>query len=703
MTKRLIYICDWLPPDFGAVGQYAVLDARERASEGWTVTLVGLTSGQSSRQAAEPIGEGSLEVIRVHRRTYQKQKFVARLVWTVLSNVLLLGVALRAMRRADAVLFTGSPPLMLHFIAPLNLVLRKWLIYRIMDFHPECLIAERGRSGFLLGGLLRLTYFWRRRVDTFEVLGHDQARRLTDMGIAEERIRLKPLPSPVTFAPGLAPLSLPDELRGASGVILYSGNWGVAHDETTFIEAYSEYFRQSKLGLRFWLNATGAKADRVERELRSRGVPVYRSSSGSTRGPAAIAPCCGCAPGNVARSIRRLCAAFENSRLHRVGKKNPLRRQPGLRCSPLGQPRAATRPVLSGRHWRCGWIGERLARHGTRGRERTQTRRRADTPGREHWAHHGLRVPCNRVRRSPIVTMPMSTIQKDTIKNDESHVLHEDVFDRERELIIEPGRAERHYWRDLWQYRELFQVLAWRDISVRYKQTVIGAAWALIRPFLTMVVFTVIFGKLAKAAVGRGSAVRADGVRRHASLELLFHRAERCLEQPDRQRQSHQQGVFSAADRADRGGDGRLRGLPHQLCDPRGPDGLVSVHAGLADSAVAGIRRHCIYGQPGVGVWITALNVKYRDFRYVIPFIVQLGLYVSPVGFSSSIIPDQWRLAYSLNPMVGVIDGFRWCILGGDSRLYWPGLGLSLAVAVVFLWLGIRRFRKMEKSFADLI
>ena len=158
------------------------------------------------------------------------------------------------------------------------LLLRKRLIYRIMDFHPECLIAERGRSGLLLRGLLRLTYFWRRRVDTFEVLGLDQARRLTDIGIAEERIRLKPNPSPVTFAPGLAPLPLPDELRGGSGVILYSGNWGVAHDENTFIEAYSEYFRQSKRGLRFWLNATGAKADRVERELRSRGVPVYRSS-----------------------------------------------------------------------------------------------------------------------------------------------------------------------------------------------------------------------------------------------------------------------------------------------------------------------------------------------------------------------------------------------------------------------------------------
>ena len=278
MNKQLVYICDWLPPDFGAVGQYALLGAREWAGEGWRVSLIGLTSGQSKRQPAEPIGQGSLEVIRVHRRTYQKQRFAARLAWTIVSNVMLLAAALRAMRRADAVLFTGSPPLMLHFIAPLNVLLRKRLIYRIMDFHPECLIAERGSSGPILRALLYLTHFWRRRVDAFEVLGLDQARRLTDIGIAQERIRLKPNASPVTFARGLIPLPLPAELRGGSGVILYSGNWGVAHDENTFIEAYSEYFRQSKRGLRFWLNATGAKADRVETELRSRGVPIYRSS-----------------------------------------------------------------------------------------------------------------------------------------------------------------------------------------------------------------------------------------------------------------------------------------------------------------------------------------------------------------------------------------------------------------------------------------
>jgi hypothetical protein len=275
--KRLVYICDWLPPDFGAVGQYAVLFARQWASEGWAVTLVGLTSGTSSRQATEPIGRGSIELLQVHRRTYQRQKFATRLVWTVVSNVSLLSAAFSAMRRADAVLFTGSPPLMIHFIAPLNLLLRKRLIYRITDFHPECLIAERGSSGLMLRLLLRLTQFWRRQVNSFEVLGLDQARRLAEGGIAEKRIHLKRDPSPVAFAPGLIPLPLPDELRGGAGVILYSGNWGLAHDENTFIEAYSEYVRQSKQGFRFWLNATGAKADRVERELRARGVPIYRS------------------------------------------------------------------------------------------------------------------------------------------------------------------------------------------------------------------------------------------------------------------------------------------------------------------------------------------------------------------------------------------------------------------------------------------
>ena len=276
MSKRLVYICDWLPPDFGAVGQYAMLEAHQWAARGFAVTLVGLTSGASSREITAPIGTGSVEIIRVHRRKYQKQRFVERLIWTIASNLALLRGAFAAMRVADLVLFTGSPPLMLHFIAPLNLVLGRRLVYRIMDFHPECLIAERGKSNFLLEALLWLTHFWRRRIDTFEVLGQDQAQRLREIGIVDSRIKIKPNPSPVAFPPGLAPLPLPKELRG-SGVILYSGNWGVAHDEGTFIEAYARYVASSSNPLRLWINATGAKADRVERELRARGVPFYRS------------------------------------------------------------------------------------------------------------------------------------------------------------------------------------------------------------------------------------------------------------------------------------------------------------------------------------------------------------------------------------------------------------------------------------------
>jgi hypothetical protein len=277
MSKRLVYICDWLPPDFGAVGQYAMLEVREWAKRGFAVTLVGLTSEASSRGPAEPVGLGSVEIVRVHRRKYQKQRFVERLIWTMASNLALLRGAFSAMRVADLVLFTGSPPLMLHFIAPLNVVLRRRLIYRIMDFHPECLIAERGSSGLLLGALLRLTYFWRRRVDAFEVLGQDQAQRLREIGIADSRIEIKPNPSPVAFLSGLAPLPLPEQVQGGSGVILYSGNWGLAHDDSTFVEAYARYVALSSNPLRLWINATGVKADRVERELRARGVAFYRS------------------------------------------------------------------------------------------------------------------------------------------------------------------------------------------------------------------------------------------------------------------------------------------------------------------------------------------------------------------------------------------------------------------------------------------
>ena len=271
------------------------------------------------------------------------------------------------------------------------------------------------------------------------------------------------------------------------------------------------------------------------------------------------------------------------------------------------------------------------------------------------------------------------------------------------ELVIERGRAERHYWLDLWRYRELFQVLAWRDISVRYKQTVIGAAWAIIRPFLTMIVFTVIFGKLAQ--------LPSDGTAPYALMVFA----------------GMLPWSFFATAVAD--ASNSLIGnanLISKVYFPRLIVPIAAVMVAFVDFLVSfailvGLMVWyqfvpgwqvlflpvfafiAFVASIGIGVWITALNVKYRDFRYVIPFIVQMGLYVSPVGFSSNVIPDQWRLLYSLNPMVGVIDGFRWCLLGGESQLYWPGLALSVGVAAFFLWLGIRQFRKMEKSFADLI
>ena len=277
-----------------------------------------------------------------------------------------------------------------------------------------------------------------------------------------------------------------------------------------------------------------------------------------------------------------------------------------------------------------------------------------------------------------------------------------DISD-ERVLVIEHGRAERHYWRDLWRYRELFRVLAWRDISVRYKQTVIGAAWALIRPFLTMVVFTVIFGKLA--------GLPSDGAAPYALMVFtgLLPWSFFATALTDASN-----SLIGNANLISKVYFPRLI-VPIAAVTVAFVDFLISfaILVGLMVwyafvpgwhilllpifTAVAFITSF------GVGVWITALNVKYRDFRYVVPFIVQLGLYVSPVGFSSNVIPDQWRLLYSLNPMVGVIDGFRWCLLGGESRLYWPGLAMSLGVAALLLWLGVRQFRKMEKRFADLI
>jgi lipopolysaccharide transport system permease protein len=273
----------------------------------------------------------------------------------------------------------------------------------------------------------------------------------------------------------------------------------------------------------------------------------------------------------------------------------------------------------------------------------------------------------------------------------------------ERLTVIEPGRAERNYWRDLWQYRELFAILAWRDVSVRYKQTVIGVAWALIRPFLTTVVFTIVFGQLAKLP-SEGEAPYPIMV--FAGLMPWFLFA----------------GVLGDASSS-------LPGNAHLISKVYFPRLVIPIAAGVAalvDFAINFVLLALIMGwygflpgwqvvflpgfvllailaSLGPALWITSLNVKYRDFRFVVPFIIQLGLYVSPVGFPSSVVPEEWRLLYSLNPMVGVIDGFRWCLLGGHSPLYWPGFLLSLGIVAFFLWFGIRYFRATERTFADVV
>ena len=273
----------------------------------------------------------------------------------------------------------------------------------------------------------------------------------------------------------------------------------------------------------------------------------------------------------------------------------------------------------------------------------------------------------------------------------------------ERVLVLEAGRAERHYWRDLWAYRELFAILAWRDVAVRYKQTVIGVAWALVRPFLTMVIFTIVFGRLA-GLPSEGAAPYPIMVFAGMLPWFLF---------------SSILGDASAS----LVGNANLVGKVYfpRIIIPASSAAVALVDFAINLTMLAVLMAWFGYAPSwkivllpffvalavlaslGPALFITALNVKYRDFRYLIPFIVQFGLYVSPVGFSSSVIPDEWRFWYSLNPVVGVIDGFRWCILGGESTLYLPGFLLSLVVVALFLWLGITYFRRTEKSFADLM
>ena len=271
-------------------------------------------------------------------------------------------------------------------------------------------------------------------------------------------------------------------------------------------------------------------------------------------------------------------------------------------------------------------------------------------------------------------------------------------------IVIEPNRQERHYWLELWHYRELFRILAWRDLSVRYKQTVIGALWALIRPVIATMVFTVVFGHIAN--------LPSDGSTPYALLVFIGMLPWAFFSS----------GITDAANSL----INDTRFLLVKVYFPRLIVPIATIVVALADFLIS----FCIMGAMmawyqflpswhilflpafllaailatiGPALWISALNVRFRDFRYILPFIVQFGLYISPVGFSSSVISEKWRLAYYLNPMAGIIDGFRWCILGGQSRFYTPGFILSFLVISFVLWSGIRQFRKMEISFADLI
>ena len=274
----------------------------------------------------------------------------------------------------------------------------------------------------------------------------------------------------------------------------------------------------------------------------------------------------------------------------------------------------------------------------------------------------------------------------------------------DHKIIIEPGRTEKNYWKDLWRYRELFYILSWRDIKVRYKQTTLGILWAIIRPLLTMLVFTFVFGKVAKmetqSTVPYAIIVFAGLLPWQFFSNALTESSNSLIGNTN---------------------------LITKVYFPRLIIPVSSVITSFIDFLISFailIVLFFVYGYMppwqlllipffwillflasfGPGLWLTAMNVKYRDFRYIIPFIVQFGLFISPVGYSSEQIPEKWIWLFSLNPMVGVIDAFRWCIVADapNPMLHYP-FYISLGVTLFFVWLSIYQFRKMEKNFADLI
>lgn len=270
------------------------------------------------------------------------------------------------------------------------------------------------------------------------------------------------------------------------------------------------------------------------------------------------------------------------------------------------------------------------------------------------------------------------------------------------DLIIEPNRTTVAFFRELLRYRELFYFLAWRDILVRYKQTVIGIAWSVIRPLLTMLVFTIVFGRLAR--------LPNEGV----PYPILVFSAMLPWQYFANAMQESSNSLIAESRLISKVYFPRLI-VPASSVIVSAVDFLISlVLLGLLMLGYGFIPSWTLLFMPfffflatlaalGAGFWLSALNVKYRDFRYIVPFLVQFGLYVSPVGFSSSVVPERWRLLYSLNPMVGVIDGFRWCVQGTASSLYLPGFLISAAISVLAFSSGVWFFRRTERFFADFI
>ena len=272
----------------------------------------------------------------------------------------------------------------------------------------------------------------------------------------------------------------------------------------------------------------------------------------------------------------------------------------------------------------------------------------------------------------------------------------------QKELIIEAGSIESQYWKDLWRYRELFYFLAWRDILVRYKQTAIGITWALLKPFLTMIVFTVVFGNIAKLP-SQGVPYPILVFAGMLPWQFFANALGECSN-----------SLIGNANLISKVYFPRLI-VPTSAVIVSFVDflisgiillGLMAWYKFVPDWRILTLPFFILIASAasmGAGLWLAALTVQYRDFRFVVPFIIQFGLYISPVGFSSNIVPEQWRLMYSINPMVGVIDGFRWAILGGNANIYMPNFLLSIGLVFLLLWSGIWYFRKMERTFADVI